>query len=321
MRGRWWWMREGLLLLLVLLAGCGSTVRSGESTATSTLSSTAAPTATPAPTATATVAGADPALSISACDANAASQPGFTLGDLRVSLYPGLAYPGRKLPDGTPLTPFQLAATSGSALDAQLPLAPAVNPGLAEPTGGYTVTICNTSKTTAHTITAVRLSITAMTPYTGQLNEWMSGALCATYYTRPNGVQGGGCGGGIGGANCMHVSFAATAGAGTVAQAAATGARVGGGCNSMFALPLKLAPNLQLPLVVGLTPPTAPGTYTFAIGIGVDGGAVTYSPGQEPMLLAPIAHQWDGQACQANAMQSQIPAATNPPTYYICPES
>ena len=40
-----------------------------------------------------------------------------------------------------------------------------------------------------------------------------------------------------------------------------------------------------------------------------------------PMLLAPVAHVWNGQACTAASMLAQIPPATNPPTPYICPVS
>jgi hypothetical protein len=63
-----------------------------------------------------------------------------------------------------------------------------------------------------------------------------------------------------------------------------------------------------------------PGTYTFALVVSVNGGSMSFSAGQDPMLLAPIVQRWSGEACQSNAMQAQISPA-NPQAYYICPTS
>ncbi len=43
--------------------------------------------------------------------------------------------------------------------------------------------------------------------------------------------------------------------------------------------------------------------------------------GEGSLLLAPVAHVWNGQACTSSGMLAQIPPATNPPTSYICPIS
>lgn len=319
--------RRGLALLVALLvlplAGCGATAHAGRPSAPAKPTPTATATATAIATATPTTlpgANGGENVSIGPCDPALSSAPHFALGDLIVHMsIAGFSWPGRKLPDGTPLTPFKLAAPTGSALNAQLPLAPPVNPALDEPVGAYSLSICNTSKTKTHAISAISLSIASLTPYTGQLNEWMIAGPCATYYGRPTGVQGGGCGGGVGpGSNCMHASFAANAKAAAVVSAVSSAAN---SCTGDIPLPATLAPNQELPVTLGITPPTTPGTYSFALGIGVDGGPVMFSSGQTPILIAPVAHHWDGEACTQSAMQAQIPAATNPPTYYICPQS
>ncbi len=52
----------------------------------------------------------------------------------------------------------------------------------------------------------------------------------------------------------------------------------------------------------------------------MDGGQLVYgTTGTTPAFFAPVAHAWDGQYCTSSAMQAQIPPATNPPTYYLCP--
>lgn len=66
---------------------------------------------------------------------------------------------------------------------------------------------------------------------------------------------------------------------------------------------------------------TRPGYYTFSFGIGVDCMAPVFAATSPATLLDTAARQWTGAACMTAAMQAQIPPATNPPTYYICPDS
>jgi hypothetical protein len=110
--------------------------------------------------------------------------------------------------------------------------------------------------------------------------------------------------------------------AGTVVAAAQTG--VGSGSESRYyagPLPVTLGPNQSLSFGIGITSPTTPGTYTFAFGIVIGGGAPVYVATSLPVLPAPVAHKWTGVACGSAAMQAQMPPPINPPSSYICPES
>ena len=70
---------------------------------------------------------------------------------------------------------------------------------------------------------------------------------------------------------------------------------------------------------MGIVPPTAAGYYTFAFGLAIDGATPAFAVVAPATLLAPVAHEWTGDACLAPEMQTQIPPATNPPTFYLCP--
>jgi hypothetical protein len=78
-------------------------------------------------------------------------------------------------------------------------------------------------------------------------------------------------------------------------------------------------------LLISITRPNALGTYEFAVSVttsaaGAASAASPYAP-LPPQLFALVAHKFTGHACLTSAMQAQIPAqATNPATYYICPE-
>ncbi|MBF6590999.1 MAG: hypothetical protein IVW57_10795 [Ktedonobacterales bacterium] len=302
------WRRGGLALLLALplLAACGTTgTRAGER---AVASPTPTHTATPRPTRT-------PTATLLPCDPALATAPDSVhVGDLVIGVR-SQGYPARLLPDGLPLAPFRLAAPTGPALDAQLPPMPAVNPELGEPVAGYSATICDAAART-HIVTGLSLRITDFIAATGPLNEW---AICDGWYARPRGAQGGGCGGGVGPTqNCQHASFLADAGVGA---AVATAASHADGCQGDLPLPVTLLPGQALPVRLGITPPTTPGTYHFALGIALDGGPAAFAPIEPMVLLAPVAHRWTGAACQTSAMQAQIPPATDPPTAYLCPEA
>jgi hypothetical protein len=184
---------------------------------------------------------------------------------------------------------------------------PAVNPVLKAPSGGYFADLCNTSATRGHTVTGLFLRITDFIPYGGRLNAY---SICDGFYARPQGLGGGGCGGAVADPNPGTATFAARAAAGvTVAISNPT----------RTPLPSPVKPGDSYGLNLGIVPPTIPGTYTFALGVGLDGAAPAFVPLPYTVLLAPVAHKWTGQACEAPAMLRAIPPATNPPTAYICP--
>jgi hypothetical protein len=63
------------------------------------------------------------------------------------------------------------------------------------------------------------------------------------------------------------------------------------------------------------------GVYTFTFGIGVDNAAPIFATTSPQTLLTADVRAWTGAACGSAAMQAQIPPATNPPSYYLCPGS
>jgi hypothetical protein len=177
--------------------------------------------------------------------------------------------------------------------------------------------VCNTSTTQAHTLEHVSVQIASFSAYTGQLNQWeFADTKCFTTYTRPQGVSGGGCGGAVGGYVCFHVTFPAGAGTGSAALATLIANL---GCMTGGAMPLQLPPGQMLDFALGITRPNAAGIYSFAVSLVMESGTLALAP-TDPVLLAPVAHKWNGEACTTAAMQAQIPPATNPPTAYICPQ-
>ncbi len=291
-------LRMGYLLALacLLVAGCGGSTLGAAATATSTR--TPLPTVTPSPSPTATATQPPSA----ACATTLAGQPGVVRhGDLLITFTFGLSYPARKLPDGLALKPYQFTT--------QPPMDPAVNPNIGDPVGGFDVQICNGGGV-SHTLNDLGVAIQSFTAYTGALNTWN---VCSTTYTRQSGATGGGCGGGVGDPNCLLVSFPSSATTGASASAATTG------CTTQK-LPAILAPQDAYFANLGVTMPTAAGTYTLALVYAADGVAPVSVPFADPILIAPVAHDWDGTACTTAAMQTQIPSS-NPTTPYICPKS
>jgi hypothetical protein len=247
------------------------------------------------------------------------------VGDLEATIQIGLfSFPSRKVPDGIPLAPLKLQDSSPASLDAQLPPSPLTDPSMAEPDGGYWISICNTSKTHAHSLGYVSVQIASFTAYGGQLNAWDAAdsayadsayTQCGSIYRRPQGVSGGGCS--VDGLviACMHATFPTGGGVGSSVSAAFN---ANPGCRTGATLPLSLPPGQELDFALGMTPPSTPGTFTFTMHLGTDAGAITFAP-SAPVLLAPVAHHWTGEACTTSTMQAQIPPATNPSTVYICP--
>lgn len=299
-----------LLALILAVAGCGAsaTARTPAASPTATSTATSVPTANPTQLAT-----AGPCAPSSAAD----TAPRYAIGDLIITVpsLASMAYPGAQIPEGTAPKPQPLDSLLPQGAFAGTP----TNPNLAENGGGYALIVCNASTTQSHVLQSLDVRISELKPYTGQLNEWKS---CSGSYARPNGVIEAGCGGYFGANEYLHATFPNGAVSGTAVTAHQTGTASASG-NNVPPLPFTLTPSRSISLEVGLTisSSTSPGLYTFAFGIVADGAAPTFVPAASPVLLAPVAKTWSGSACEAPAMQSQIPPATNPPTYYICPAS
>lgn len=231
----------------------------------------------------------------------------------------GLLYAPVELPDATPLKPLQvsvhisnLALRSGGA---QFATAHAANPGGANGSPykfDFDVYLCNSSASATHVVQSVAVRIAALTPYTGQLNVWPG---CDSAYPH---AMSGGCGGDKVPDELANVEFAPGATQGATMVTTESGTHVGG-----EPLPAHLAPGQKLFFSVGITlpvAPEAPAAYTFAIGFQTDGASTaTFGQPASPVLFAPVAHTFTGTACNTPSMLAQIPPATTPETYHICP--
>lgn len=318
-----------LLLASLALAGCGatSTVRvSGATTPSVTVTPSITPTETatsvPTPTETATAVTSGPSCASSPTFASA-----MRAGDLLLTTNNGhqglgpYAYPGRKLPDGTPLKPLQVQDGSSTA-GLAVPTDPPTNPTMPETAGlqpgGYEVDVCNASASQAHIIQGVTARIDTFAPYSGALNEW--GACAGIFDASTMQASGGGCGGGpVGACEYFHATFTATAGASIAMSQVGSGRDNGsdGGCPQFGPLPVSLASGSAMSINMTVTAPTAPGMYTFAFAIVADGASSPFVA-ELPTLFAPVAHAWTGPACAESSMRAQIPATTVA-TYYVCP--
>ena len=293
------------LCVVALLVGCAQT------SANMTPTATTAPTATTPPTPVATngvVNTGHP------CSVDTSGQFSYVqIGDLKVSqVHFTLSYPALELPATLDTSrPYQLPTT---AYD---PPNPPVNPHTNDG-GGYGLTICNTSATASHVIVGVTATIATYAAYSGTLNAWQ---FCDSVFERPNGVGGGGCGGAYLSDERLQVGFAANATTGTQVAASllGTGDSIGNGGAATAPLPVSLGPGQMLVFSLGVTPPTAPGTYSLAFGLTYD--TVTAAPisTMQPTVFDSASVQWNGQNCTKPTLLSQIPTTvTNPPTDYVC---
>lgn len=299
------------LFLLALLAGCGQPTASPDVHTTPAPTATAAATATLAPTVAPTPAALT---SGHPCADDTSGQFSYVrIGDLKVSqAHFMLAYPARQLPTNLVTSePYKLPA---NAYD---PPNPPVNPHT-DGGNGYSLTICNTSKTSSHTIRNMTVSVAAFTPYSGTLNAWQ---FCDSVFARPDGVTGGGCGGAYVTDEKLQANFvgAAVIGAKALVVQLGTGTASPDGGLDTPPLPLRLGPGQMLVVTLGVTPPTTPGTYSFAFGLSYDSVASAPISIMQPTLFDKTTVQWDGQNCTQPALLGQIPTtATNPPTNYVC---
>ena len=294
------------LLVAILVVGCGASTTAQPGAATPKNTPTATATVPPTPVAThGVVTSGHP------CGDDPGGQVSYVrIGDLKVSeAHFMLAYPARQLPATLDTSrPYKLPA---NAYD---PPSPPVNPHV-KGGSGYGFVVCNTSAKTSHVIAGVTVGISVFTPHTGKLNVWQ---FCDPVYARPDGLGGGGCGGAYQYDEALQASFAANATTG--AQVTAT--HVTGDypdASDLPPLPIALGPGQMIVLSLGITPPTAPGTYTFAFGLNYD--TVTAAPisSMEPTLFDSAAIKWSGETCTKPALLSQIPTTvTTPPINYVC---
>lgn len=217
-----------------------------------------------------------------------------------------------KLPDGVAHVPQQVAGTNSE------------NPSPTNPDmgSGLVIYACNTDATQAHTISAAALRVETFAPYAGQVDEWNS--CDGVYDTATAQIGASGCGGGMTIDEGLQVTLPANVAAGTTLTATQVSSGKDSDPSSPFGpLPVSLESGATMELNVGVNGSIPPGTYTFSLGMSVDGGAATFAPGAgKPTLFAPIAHKWNGQACTQQSMRAQIPTPSDgKSTYYVCPAS
>jgi hypothetical protein len=222
-----------------------------------------------------------------------------------------------QLPSGTQLSPLRLPAPGAGGIFHGAPSGwPVSTIGTSN---NVFVALCNSAALATHTLQGVKLRVTAFTPFSEQLNVWN---YCEGYYARPAGIVPNSCDRGPVWGDASHQAFQATfpsqTGVGTTVSA--TGITPSGAVGTQDPLPILLPAGRALYLEIRVTLPSAPGTYTLAADLAADGTALPTLPGSG-LLFAPIAHTWSAQACQSATMQASIPAATNPPSPYICPDN
>jgi hypothetical protein len=297
--------------LVALLAGCSSSASANIPAPTATTMATATATSTPVPTVT-------PA-QITACFGSGVTASQVTLsGDYlfeQLSLN-GLTYPSVMLPDGTPTTkPYKLTGSGPSDYAVDFPTSPITNPEMDVSGGGFILNVCNVSSSKAHVLQAVSAKIASFTAYTNALNEWQA---CNAPIDSHHNPQPGGCGGAVALCDCFHASFPDNSPVGAEEVMTQTDASLNNPGDMLAKLPFTLAPGKSLHMAVGMAVPKPAGQYAFAFNLQFDGAKVA-SPTSPTVLLAPVAHEWTGQACLTSSLLSQI-TATNPETYYICPK-
>ncbi len=310
-----------LILVNAVVMGCG--VQPSTPSRTSAAEApTATATGTSSPVLQPTVA---PAL-LARCDAQQTAPATVNqAGDVLIFKPTApLNYPAVRLPDQTPLKPLQvLAQNSNNAFkSAQYAGTTPVNPGgLTGSTRrfSFVATICNGSASQSYVVKSVSVRIASHTPYAGQLVTWPG---CDGAFSRqhPNDAHTGGCGGGVATEEQVLATFASGAQAGTTVVATQTGFNDTMPNESITPLPFALAAGKELGFSVVVAVPDMAGTYAFSIGFQIDGASAAFGPPTDTFLAGPVAHTFTGAACNTPAMLAQIPPATTPETYYICPQ-
>jgi hypothetical protein len=325
MSSKSWRYLAALGAMAVVLGACGSTsvVVSGTPTAKvpAATATKPAPTATPTQTIAAGV--------ITACfGPDAAGLHVTQVGDLLFApvTLGGLTYPSIMLPDGTALSqPFKLAhdnipTAGGAGGYVDFPGAPLANPALGNngsKGSGFVLRVCNVSSGARHVLQQVSVRIQSFTDYANQLNQW---SWCDGSLDSHHNPTAQGCGGAAVFCTCFDAEFPAGApSVGATATATQTDGSLNAPGDGLATFPFVLAAGKAVQLGVTLGAP-GPGRYVFNIGLTYDGGSSpVYAPTPAPeVLLAPVAHKWDGMTCMNTpSLLSQI-TPTAPETYYIC---
>ena len=137
------------------------------------------------------------------CSTDTSGQTSYVrIGDLQVSQVSFVSLP-------IPPMSFPPISIHQSPINCQIIYRNSPNPPV-NPTArsGYSLTICNTSGATDHVLRGLTVRIATFSAYNGPLNTYM---FCDTYYQRPSGVGGHGCGGGMYIDEQLQASFAADA--------------------------------------------------------------------------------------------------------------
>ena len=299
-----------ILGVVLLLAGCSSSASTNsQPTATSTATATATSTATAVPTIAPSVITACFGTNVTAAQVTRSGD--FLFTQLQVG---GLSYPAVMLPDGTSTSkPYKVTSAGPSAYTTDFPNSPITNPAMSERGGGFSFAVCNISAATTHVLQSLSAKLTSFTAYTGSLSEWQA---CNGAMNSHHNVTGGGCGGGIAGCNCFHAKFPNNSAVGTQEVMTQTDTMLNNPGDNLAKLPFSLAPGKSVALFVGMDTPQPAGQYGFSFSLQFDGTPVV-SPNSPVVLLAPVAHEWGGLACQAPSFLAQI-TPTNPESYSIC---
>jgi hypothetical protein len=228
----------------------------------------------------------------------------YQFGDLAVGVsLTNVAWPSLQLPSTLPHAPYKV-------VESQLPTSPAVNPHHDYLFG---LVVCNTGAAASHTLQGARVRIDSFTPTSGPVNSWWD---CSSTYVSGS-VRGGGCGGAYTAHELYQATFAPTATVGAITAGTFVKGYNPDTGGSAGPLPRTLAPGQSLVLALSLTPPTAAGTYTFALSATADGAQLAFADLPDQILFDPAATKWDGDSCLTAAMKAQIPPGST--DAYICP--
>ena len=210
------------------------------------------------------------------------------------------------LPDGLPAKPLAVKIQDNGAFTLGSPL---TSRTVVQP-NGFVITVCNTSATRTHSLTAFGVTLVSLTPYTGSLNA-LNG--CAYLYGSPNGV-GGECASGFSPDVELTASFPAGAGAPAVVSCFSE-------CSQSPGSSVELSPGKSVTISFEIHPPTASAIAVYRLGLGVDGAAITYPTAltTQPSTTASVARHWSGQNCETSQMQAQLPTPLPANTFYACP--
>jgi hypothetical protein len=190
------------------------------------------------------------------------------------------------------------------------------NPQMSSAGGGFVISVCNVSGSASHVLQAVSAKLVSFTAYNGALNEWQA---CNAPVDSHGNPTAGGCGGAVAGCDCFHTAFPDNSPVGTEESMTQTDDTLNNPGDHLAKLPFTLAAGKSIQFFAAMEVPKPAGQYGFLFNLQFDGTKVA-SPNSPVVLLAPVAHEWTGQACLKAPFMAQI-TPTNPESYYICPNS